>query len=368
MPGTATPQLYLVQSRIDNSDWVLTITHDGGAIVDWAHDDCAVHLGRNAYSDAQLWMKEDDARGGFFLRAPTIEATAYPGGIVLRAGGSQGGGVALIKPKDLGDAEQIWRKEDGDWSCLNKLADWEQKLQVLGNGPYNEGAFLGNYEYDGGSDHEMWKLVPYTPDYATATITYGAGVLSKGDPITAASQKFSNHSATVASDFTATLSATRSTTHTHSVSDSSSKTFSLTQSIGAKFAIDKVFEVNETSTASASRTTSITIGDQDSVSESVTASSSVKVTVPAGKRYEVALVANKCTITAPYTAVLARKKPDGTAATAYTITGNYVYDGAYLYEVAVYELNADGSRRADVTNTTEVTDAATAAAPAVALS
>jgi hypothetical protein len=362
MPGTATPQLYLVQSKISDSDWVLTITHDGGAIVDWAHDDCAVHLGHNTYSDAQLWMREDDARGGFFLRAPTIESTAYPGGIVLRAGGSQGGGVALIKPKDLSDAEQIWRKEDGDWCCLNKLADWEQKLQVLGDGPYNEGAWLGNYEYDGGSDHELWKLVPYTPDYATATITYGAVTLSKGDPITATSQTFANHSATVASDFTASLSASQSTTHTHSVSNSSSKTLTLTQSIGAKFAIDKVFEVSETSTASASRTTAITIGDQDSVSESVTATSSVKVTVPAGKRYEVALMANRCTVTAPYTAVLARKKPDGTAATSYTITGSYVYDGAYRYEVAVYELNADGTRRADVT------DAATPATPAVALS
>jgi hypothetical protein len=31
--------------------------------------------------------------------------------------------------KNMGDAEFIWRKEEGDnWGCLNKLSDWEQKL------------------------------------------------------------------------------------------------------------------------------------------------------------------------------------------------------------------------------------------------
>jgi hypothetical protein len=357
MPGTNTaPQLYVVQSKIDNIDWVLTVKNGGSTnTAEWTHERCGLHLDHNAYSDAQLWMKEDDARGGFFLRAPTIETTSYPAGICLRAGGSQGNGGPILVPKTLADPELVWRKEDGDgWGCLNKLSDWEQKLQAKGDGPYDQNSELCNYEYDDGSDHELWKIVPYTPQYSAAQITYGEAQLSKGDPITATSQIFQNHSATTAADFTATLSTSQTKSHTHSVSEGSSKTLSITQAIGAKFTIEKVFEVNETTTFSQATTRSTTIGEQDTISDSVTATSSVKVTVPPSKRYEVALLAHRCTLRAPYTATLTRKKPDGSAGATYTISGEYVYSGAYRYEVAVYDLDANGNRVGNVTQSAAV--------------
>jgi hypothetical protein len=168
---------------------------------------------------------------------------------------------------------------------------------------------------------------------------------------------FQNHSTTTAADFTATLSTAQSKSHTHSVSETSTKTLTLTQAIGAKFTFDKVFEVNETSTVSTALAHAVTIGDQDTVTDTVTATSSVKVTVPPNKRYEVALLANRCTLRAPYTATLTRKKPDGSSGATYTITGEYVYSGAYRYEVAVYDLDANGNRVANVTQ------AAASAAP-----
>jgi hypothetical protein len=351
MAGTnAAPQLYVVQSKIGNSDWVLTIKNGAANISDWTHQDSGLHIDHNSYSDAQLWMKEDDPRGGFFLRAPTIESSTYPTGICLRAGGSQGDGGPTLVPKTMADPEMIWRKEGGDdWGCLNKLPDWEQKLQLSGDGPYDGNSQLCNYEYDGGSDHELWKLVPYVPQYSAANIIYAEGQLSKGDPITATSQVFVNRSATATADFTATLSTSQTQSHTHSVSNTSSNTLTLTQAIGAKFSIEKVLEVNETSTASRALSTSTAIGDQDTISDTVTATTSVKVTVPPSKSYEVALLANRCTLVAPYTATLTRMKPDGSAGATYTIKGQYTYSGAYRYEVAIYDVDASGNRIANVT-------------------
>ena len=351
MAGTnTTPQLYVVQSKVGNSDWVVTIKNSTPNISDWTHQSSGLHIDHNAYSDAQLWMKEDDARGGFFLRAPTIESSTCPTGICMRAGGSQGNGAPTLVPKTMADPELIWRKEQGDdWGCLNKLPDWQQKLQLAGDGPYDENSQLCNYEYDNGSDHELWKLVPYTPQYSAASIVYGETQLSKGDPITATSQVFVNHSATATADFTATLSTSQAQSHTHSVSDTSAKSLSVTQAIGAKFTIDKVLEVSETSTISATSSQSTTIGDQDTVSNTVTATTSVKVTVPPAKSYEVALLANRCTLVAPYTATLTRMKPDGSSGATYTISGQYTYSGAYRYEVAIYDVDGNGDRVADVT-------------------
>ena len=351
MAGTnAGPQLYVVQSKIGNSDWVLTIKNSAPNITGWTHQSSGLHIDHNSYSDAQLWMKEDDPRGGFFLRAPTIESSSYPTGICMRAGGSQGNGGPSLVPKTMADPELIWRKEQGDdWGCLNKLPDWEQKLQLKGDGPYNDSSELCNYEYDHGSDHELWKLVPYVPQYSAANFVYGEGQLSKGDPITATSQVFVNHSATATADFTATLSTSQTKSHTHSVSTSSTNTLTLTQAIGAKFSIDKVLEVNETSTASRALSQSTAVGDQDTVTDTVTASTSVKVTVPPSKSYEVALLANRCTLVAPYTATLTRMKPDGSSGATYTINGQYTYSGAYRYEVAIYDVDAKGNRVANVT-------------------
>jgi hypothetical protein len=89
-------------------------------------------LNHNTVDQRQLWVREDDkGRGGFFLRNPFLD-------LCLRAGSSQGGNVTMAK-KSMDDPEFIWVKERGDdWGCLHKISDSEQKLNVGGNGPYNE--------------------------------------------------------------------------------------------------------------------------------------------------------------------------------------------------------------------------------------
>ena len=160
MSDAISPTLYVIQSKINSSDWVLTVKGDSNY---------SLHLNHNTVDPRQLWVREEDAaRGGFFLRNPFLDRC-------LRAGSSQGGTITMAS-KSMGDAELIWRKEQGDdWGCLNKLSDWEQKMNVAGNGPYDENTPIIQYEYDRGSDHELWKLVKYDPNFGPAVIIYEEG-------------------------------------------------------------------------------------------------------------------------------------------------------------------------------------------------
>jgi hypothetical protein len=323
MSDAVSPTLYVIQSKISNSDWVLTAKPD----------DSHVHLDHNAVDPRQLWVREDDAaRGGFFLRNPFLDRC-------LRAGSSQGGQVTLA-PKSMADAEFIWRKEQGDnWGCLNKLSDWEQKLNVAGNGPYNESTAIIQYGYDRGSDHELWKLVQYDPNFGPTAISYDTGrqQLVLGEPITADVTNLDNRSSTAQLNATVTLHTTAQKTETHSVSDTTQNTLAVALTFGAKFSIEKVFEVSESGTVTETQSTSRTVGSQSSVSTTIDISASANIVVAPGKNYNVSLMARRCTLTIPYTATVTRRAVNGKPGASYTISGTYRYENAYRYDVVVMD-------------------------------
>ena len=322
MSDAISPTLYVIQSKINSSDWVLTVKGDSNY---------SLHLNHNTVDPRQLWVREEDAaRGGFFLRNPFLDRC-------LRAGSSQGGTITMAS-KSMGDAELIWRKEQGDdWGCLNKLSDWEQKMNVAGNGPYDENTPIIQYEYDRGSDHELWKLVKYDPNFGPAVIIYeeGGQHLTLGDPITADVTNLDNRSSTARLNSTVTLRTTTQKTETHSVSDTTQNTLSLTQTFGAKFAIDKVFEVSESGSVTATQSTTRVIGDQSSVSDTIDISASANVMVEPGKNYNVSLMARHCTLTMPFTATITRRAIDGKPGASYTISGIYRFENAYRYDIVV---------------------------------
>lgn len=324
MSDAISPTLYVIQSKINNSDWVLSVTGDN----------TYVHLDHNTVDPRQLWVREDDAaRGGFFLRNPFLDHC-------LRAGSSQGGRVT-VAAKSMGDAEFVWRKEQGDnWGCLNKLSDWEQKLNVAGNGPYNENTPIIQYEYDRGSDHELWKLVQYDPNFGPTTVNYDTGRqhLVLGEPITADVTNLDNRSSTARLNATVTLHTTTQKTETHSVSDTTENTLAVALTFGAKFSVEKVFEVSESGTVTETQSTSRTISDQSSVSTTIDVSASANIMVEPGKNYDVSLMARRCTLTVPYTATITRRAVDGKPGATYTITGTYRYDNAYRYDIVVVDV------------------------------
>jgi hypothetical protein len=324
MSDTVSPTLYVIQSKINSSDWVLTVKGDNND---------SLRLNHNTVDPRQLWVREDDAaRGGFFLRNPFVDRC-------LRAGSSQGGQLTMAS-KNMGDAEFIWRKEQGDnWGCLNKLSDWEQKMNVAGNGPYNENTPIIQFSYDRGSDHELWKLVQYDPNFGPTAVTYdeGAQHLALGEPITADVTNLDNRSSTARLNATVTLHTTTQKTETHSVSDTTQNTLSAAQTFGAKFSVEKVFEVSESGTVTATQSTSRTIGDQTSVSTTIDISASANIMVEPGKSYNVSLMARHCTLTVPYTATVTRRAVDGKPGASYTISGTYRYENAYRYDIIVMD-------------------------------
>jgi hypothetical protein len=329
-----TPPLFLIQSKVDQSDWVLTVKGSGSSRY--------VRLNHNSADESQLWLREEDAaRGGFFLRNPFLD-------LCLRAGSSQGGGVTMAA-KTMSDAELIWRKEgDADWGCLNKLSDWEQKLNIAGDGPYDDNSSIVQYEYDRGSDHEMWKLVQYEPNFGSTDVVYNeqSKAVVLGDPISAAVTNIENSSTTASVTTSVTLRTSVQKTMTHSVSDQTQHALTVAQKFGGKFSIDKVFEVSEEGSVTATRTTSRTVGDQTSNAETIDVSVSANVVVPAGKSYDVTLMVRHCTLTVPYTATITRRTVSGGAGTSYQINGTYQYTSAYRYDLKV----TDKATQATVTN------------------
>lgn len=321
-PGEKKDSLYVIQSKIRNSDWVLTATAPTATAPLGV-----LRLGHNTVDQRQLWRLEENARG-LVLRNPFLD-------LCLRAGKSQGGDVSMAK-YDNADQEFIWVKERGDdWGCLHKISDSEQKLNVGGNGPYNENTPIIQYEYDKGSDHELWKLVQYDPEFGPSDITYDMTkrTLTLGEPVVGNATRVYNTTSTGKVVVTATVSVSTQKSITHSVSDATQNTMAVARTFGAKFSAEKVFEVSAGVTITETRSTGRTIGDTSGNSTTINATTSESITVEPGKAYDVWLMARRCTLTIPYTATIARKTIAGTPGESYPISGTYRYENAYRYDV-----------------------------------
>jgi hypothetical protein len=109
---------------------------------------------------------------------------------------------------------------------------------------------------------------------------------------------------------------------------------------GAKFSVEKVFEVSESGTVTETQSTSRTIGTQSSVSTTIDVSASANIVVAPGKNYNVSLMARRCTLTVPYTATVSRRAVDGKPGASYTITGTYRYENAYRYDIVVTDVGS----------------------------
>jgi hypothetical protein len=316
--------LYVIQSKIRNSDW--------GATEPLYQ---TVRLAHNTVDERQLWHREANARG-FILSNPFLKRC-------LRAGQSQGG-IVTLAGYDNADQEFIWEKERGeDWGCLHKISDSEQKLNVAGDGPYNENTPIIQYEYDHGSDHELWKLVKYDPQFGPTDVTYDMDhrTLTLGDPVAAASTKVTNATSAGKVTETATLSTSSQKSVTHSVSESTQDIAAVAVSLGAKISFEKEFEVSTTEQITTTHSTGTTKGDAFSTTKGITVTASVNVTVEPGKTYDVWLMARKCILTMPYTATITRKDAVGKRGKSYTINGTYKHENAYRYDILVTDV-ADG--------------------------
>lgn len=290
----------------------------------------SLHLNHNTVDPRQLWVREEDAaRGGFFLRNPFLDRC-------LRAGSSQGGTITMAS-KSMGDAEFIWRKEQGDdWGCLNKLSDWEQKMNVAGNGPYDENTPIIQYEYDRGSDHELWKLVKYDPNFGPAVIIYEEG----GQHLTLGGSDHSRRDEPRQPLLDCPVKLDCDLAYNHAENRDPFGQRYHTEYLVAHPDLWRQVRYRQGLRGQRER-----FGNRDAVdhasnrrpvfSQRYDISASANVIVEPGKNYNVSLMARHCTLTMPYTATITRRAIDGKPGASYTISGIYRFENAYRYDIVV---------------------------------
>ena len=84
------------------------------------------------------------------------------GQCICRANGFNGSPLLLVDSNQIETNDlAVWRDDTipGPFNAVNSLADWEQKINIPGNGPYNPGAELVTWEWSGGAANERWSWI-----------------------------------------------------------------------------------------------------------------------------------------------------------------------------------------------------------------
>jgi hypothetical protein len=329
------PKPFYIMSKIGGSNWVLTLTPDGG-----------VTMRQLTGTIDQLWTATPDARGGAFLRhVSTGRVLAYqiqrinPMFPDVPAGPLQSANLSGSDPK------QLWRREDlGDgWSGINAFLNWEGKVNVYdSNVLFNP--TVGIFHWDGGADNEEWKLVEETGEVTVDSVTYdlAKAVADLGIPPSQGSAITVDNSAggtPVTSTYSLNRTVTKQTSITHSESDTTGLKY--TQTFSVKGGIEKVIEVSASSSFEESSSKTISLTDQKTNTESVTDTVQTQVSVPAGKIYSYNIIVFYGKVTVPYTAKSTfHSSTPGAAPVSITTTGLFTGVNSTNSKIAVADITA----------------------------
>ena len=318
------PVAFYIQSEVHNADWVLSRNADGK--VRLAHKDGSI---------GQLWMREDDPRGGFFL----VNAEK---GEVLCQTHLQGGEVTL-KTKNLSDSAMLWRLENwrGPWKGINSFRDVEQKLNLAGNGPYNETSIPIVWEYSRQSPNECWQMIPDTGLISLESITYDLKQAQVGrvQPFVCQGTSVDARKSDIPINATVELARSTSVTRQFSYSDSVSKSLKLAEKLGVKIKIKEIVEVSPEVSSEQTIATTTTYLEQTSQGTTASDRISMQVSVPPKKHYEFMVRVAYGKVSVPFTATIARVLPTG-ATQRDTITGTYTNVNAINYDIVAVDVTS----------------------------
>ena len=318
------PMVFYIQSEVHNADWVLSRNAQGK--VRLAHKDGSI---------GQLWMREDDPRGGFFL------VNAENGEVMCQTH-LQGGEITL-KARNLSDSAMLWRLENwrGPWKGLNSLRDLEQKLNLAGNGPYNENTVPILWEYSYQSPNECWQLIPDTGLITLESITYDLKQAQVGrvQPFVCQSTSVDARQSGIPINTTVELVRSVSVTRQFSYSDSVSKSLKIAEKLGVKIKIKEIVEVSPEVSSEQSIATTTTYLEQTSQGTTASDRISMQVTVPARKRYEFMVRVAYGKVSVPFTATIARVLPTG-ATQRDTVKGTYTNVNAINYDIVAVDVTS----------------------------
>jgi len=90
---------------------------------------------------------------------------------ISRTQNNNGTPLVLKSPDTISFSDlAMWRRED--WGGLNSYADWEQKINIPGNGPYRDGQSLVTWKYSGGASNESWNFVAEASEIQLVSINF----------------------------------------------------------------------------------------------------------------------------------------------------------------------------------------------------
>jgi len=255
----------------------------------------------------QLWTRGEGTKdANRFIHVAT--------GLALRWNGR--GQPLTLAPMMLNDKQQLWYPEDAGNSLLKLFAvEWNQAMNVLGNGPYGVYRGVGLWEYSGGQDNELWELFAETSLVSVESITYDTAKASVNlslAPTVGVATAVDNRKGVSPLTVNVELQRSMTSSKQFSYSDSSATALKVAQTIGVKGGIDKVIEVSEQTVIESTATRTITLGDTTAQSITTSDKLTVGVTVAPGMRYQYAVMVSYGQVTVPYTATLARARPDKT--------------------------------------------------------
>jgi hypothetical protein len=160
-----------------------------------ADDDTAVYVLEESYdNDYMLWERLSTRGGNGFALVNKARNLC-----IRRAGNGNGERLTLANLENIErDDLCVWRTEGpyGGYICLNSFADFEQKMNIPGNGPYRSGTPLIAFEWDGGAGNELWMMIEETANVSIKSIDFNLNSLHIEDqqPIVAAHQVLENRS------------------------------------------------------------------------------------------------------------------------------------------------------------------------------
>jgi hypothetical protein len=211
-------------------------------------------------------------------------------------------GVDQIAINDLA----VWRHDNvqGTYNAINSYADWEQKINIPGNGPYFDGQKLVTWEWGGGDPNELWVGVS---DASTVTIksidfSIDQGVIQDEDPLVSGIQTVVNNTA---QDQEQTLSFSFIQSHTYSFTQE--RGLKVSESIEFKAGLPLLGESKIAITVEGSWKFSETDGQSDETEVNV----KVPVRVGAFSATQVSVIALRAKLNVPFNAVVRYDYADG---------------------------------------------------------
>ncbi|MFO0553808.1 MAG: ETX/MTX2 family pore-forming toxin [Polyangiaceae bacterium] len=188
MPAPEPDYYEIIAKAHDNDNHILVIgaKADSTEVVvqsklDWEHAD----------KDLQLWERRPRPQGGYVL------VNKRHGSCITRESNNNGTWLVLA---DTGAANvndlSAWRDDgnEGTYMAINSFADWEQKINIPGNGPYNPNSRLISWQWDGGDPNELWNFQNSVAKVELKEIVFDMdkATLSDQTPMVAGSQTVLN--------------------------------------------------------------------------------------------------------------------------------------------------------------------------------